>query len=295
MRSMWLRANAKVNLWLSVTATRPDGLHDIDTVFQSVGLHDTVVVEAAREGTFAASMSLEGVAGPTPPADEDLVVRAARLIAARIGREPGARVRVIKRIPMGAGLAGGSADAAATLAALDELFDTRLGDDVLAEMGAALGSDVPFCLLGGTARGRGRGEILEEAQRGAPLWLILAMSAEPLATSAVYLRWDDMELAPGPPADAMLRALETGGPEDVASLLHNDLETAALSLRPELAAGKRALLDAGALGALVTGSGPTLFAVARDEAHARAIGAEVAGSFDRVEVTEARSRSIERE
>ena len=264
-----MRAPGKVNLHLSVGRRRADGFHDLTTVFQAVGLYDDVVLE--RASALTVEVTGHGAAG-VPVDESNLAVRAVRLLARHTGRPADVAVRISKGIPVAGGCAGGSADAAAALVGCDALWGTALSRDELARLGAQLGSDVPFSLHGGTALGTGRGEQLTPVLgQGAYAW-VLALSAGGLSTPAVYGELDRLREA-GPvgvvssPAD-VLTALRSGDAVALGRALGNDLQGAALSLRPEL----RSVLDTGrslgALGALVSGSGPTVALLARDEGHA---------------------------
>ena len=263
------RAPAKVNLHLSVGRRRSDGFHDLTTVFQAVGLYDDVVLERAD----ALTVEVTGASADLVPLDEtNLAVRAVRLIAQHTGRPAEVAVRIRKGIPVAGGCAGGSADAAAALVGCDALWGTGLSRDVLAGLGAQLGSDVPFSLHGGTALGTGRGEQLTPVLgQGSYAW-VLALSSGGLSTPEVYGQLDRQREA-GPvgvvssPAD-VLSALRSGDAVALGRALGNDLQSAALALQPAL----RQVLDAGrslgALGALVSGSGPTVALLARDAGHA---------------------------
>jgi 4-diphosphocytidyl-2-C-methyl-D-erythritol kinase len=291
MGAVTIAACAKVNLHLRVLGRRSDGYHELETVFQSISLADELTFQDAPDGV-AVDMSVPPQGPEAPPANENLIDKAARAVARRAGVARGVTVSVDKRIPLGAGLGGGSADAAATLVALNELWELGLSQYELTQIGLALGSDVPFCLMGGRAVGTSRGERLRALPAGGELWFVLGISSEPLSTADVYAAWDVLPRDSGaPPAPPSL------GPDRgdaVGPLLHNDLERAALVLRPKLADDKRALLEAGALGALVAGSGPTIFGLGRDEAHAAALAAAVSPRFDRVEVTSSSPRGLVR-
>jgi 4-diphosphocytidyl-2-C-methyl-D-erythritol kinase len=191
---------------------------------------------------------------------ENIVDSAARLLAAHHGLEPHAAVSVTKSIPVAGGMAGGSADAAAALVALDRLWDVHTTDDDLLAIAAELGSDVPFALLGGTALGTGRGEVVRPLDDPATWWWVVVPSREGLSTPAVYRRWDELNPdAPEEPqpANAFLHALATGDPHILATALHNDLEEAAIDLRPDLHELLRLGEASGALRGMVSGSGPT--------------------------------------
>ncbi len=265
-----VRVPAKVNLQLKVGQRRPDGYHDLATVFQAVSLHDQVSVarwdawEVVPSGTYAAGI----------PTDEgNLAVRAAKLVAARCHIDESLSIRIDKDIPIAGGMAGGSADAAATLLACDQLWGLGLDRDEMASMAAELGSDVTFPLHGGTAMASGRGEqIAPVLARGTFYW-VFAVSDQGLSTPAVYAECDRLrersgESVPPPQIDAeLMGALRQGDAVALGRALYNDLEPAAFSLRPELQELRDAGVDFGALGGMVSGSGPTVaFLTASHEA-----------------------------
>lgn len=201
---------------------------------------------------------------------------------------PGSGARTVvdldKSIPVAAGFAGGSADAAGALRALNILWGCDLDDGELRDVGAAVGSDVPFCVIGGTALATGRGEALARVLcRGRFHW-VLGIDAAPLSTAEVYRAWDAGCAPSETEPDAVLAALVAGDAEALGAALHNELQAPALQLRPRLEAGRRTLLEAGALGAVVSGSGPTLLGLARDGDHAREMAAAAAAHFDVVRV-----------
>ena len=279
MTQLRFRTNAKINLFLRVEGKRSDGFHSIETIFQSVSLGDLLLAESA-DGAFRVEMTgaLGGAGLPRP--EDNIATRAAEALRVASGSSAGAKVTIEKRIPAAAGLAGGSANAAGTLVALQELWGT---DADLSSLAAGLGSDVPFCLLGGTALATGKGEVLQPLAAPSPIWMVLGISAEPLATAAVYEEW-----RPGDQGDRSgsetRAALGAGDVPALAQGLRNDLEHPAFRLRPDLPPLKEALLDAGALGACLSGSGPTLFGLAADEGHAAELAERSRGNFDRVEV-----------
>lgn len=276
------RVAAKVNLALLVGARRADGYHELLTVLQSVALFDQLDVLPAPGG-----LGLE-VEGTALPADEgNLVLVAAREIARKAGADQGARFRLRKGIPVAAGLGGGSADGAAALLALDRLWNLRLPPEELAAMAAEVGSDVPFCLTGGTSVATGRGEQLREVPASGTFWWVVGAAREGLTTAAVYRRHD--ELGPARPLvasglDGLLAALADGDPERLAGTLVNDLERAAFRLRPGLALAKQRLVDAGAIGAVMSGSGPTMLGLCADRDHAHRVAKRAWSVFHRVRV-----------
>ncbi|SDU97185.1 4-diphosphocytidyl-2-C-methyl-D-erythritol kinase [Microlunatus sagamiharensis] len=263
-----VRAPAKINLALKVGAPRPDGYHPLATVYHAVSLYDDVHAEWAEPDEFELEASGEGVE-QVPLDDSNLALRAARLLARTHGGGDrlGVHLTIRKNIPVAGGLAGGSADGAAALLACATLWDIDLAPEVLRHLGAELGSDVPFSLMGGTAVGSGRGEDVAPAlARGSYHW-VLAFGQEGLSTPAVYRRFDELNPSPEPPevpADLM-NALRGGDPYELGAALVNDLQPAALTLRPQLRRVLDAGLDLGAVGAVVSGSGPTCAFLVEDE------------------------------
>ncbi len=283
-----VRVPAKLNLHLSVGQLRPDGFHDLTTVFQAVGLYDELTFTRADELT----VTVTGDGADQVPLDHThLAVRAVTLLAAETGNDPRVALRIAKGIPVAGGCAGGSADAAAALVGCDALWATDWSRDQLAVLGAQLGSDVPFCLHGGTALGTGRGEQLTPVlERGQFCW-VLAVSDSGLSTPAVYAELDrQREVGPvGVVADpaAVLAALRQGDAVALGRGLGNDLQPAALFLRPALRRVLDSARELGALGALVSGSGPTVAVLARDATHADALAASLVGRAECSEVRRA--------
>ena len=251
-----VRVPAKVNLELLVGPPRADGYHALSTVFHAVSLYDDVTVSVADDwGVTVAGPLADGV----PTNSDNIALRAARLVEARFDVDP-VHVSIRKGIPVSGGMAGGSADAAATLVALDHLWDLGLDREELEEMGAELGSDVPFLVTGGTAVGSGRGELLAPVlARGTYHW-VFALGEGGLSTPAVYAECDRLRGTdvPEPVANpALMAALRSGDPHELAPQLANDLQDAAVSLRPDLGEVLSSGMEYGALGGIVSGSGPT--------------------------------------
>lgn len=271
------QAPGKINPVLCVGPAREDGYHDLATVFAAVSLHDTI--RAAHAKGF--SVAVTGADCADVPTDEsNLALRAARALAAHTGYGAGARLRIDKDVPVAGGMAGGSADAAGALVACDALWGTRVPHAELQELAAALGADVPFALLGGIALGTGRGdELVGVLARGGWHW-VLALTELRLSTAAVFAELDRQRAGtqtppPSVPDDALM-ALRAGDPIALGAALHNDLQLAALALQPALGATLRRGLDAGACGALVSGSGPTTAFLAVDHHHSSQLAAELA-------------------
>lgn len=275
-----VRTHAKINLFLRVLARRPDGYHEIETIFHGVGLGDDLEVRARTAPGCEVRMELaDGLTGPLPLGEENVITHAANCLIGRIPRHTGVDVQVVKRVPLAAGLGGGSGNAAGVLLTLNEIWAGGLRRSELLDVALQVGSDVPYCLTGGTALATARGEKLTPLPSLCEMWFVLAISDEPLLARDVYAAWDRLEPTDEVRSAPMALALGAGDVAEVASLLHNDLERAAFSLAPGLAQKKERLLAEGALGACVSGSGPTIFGIARDEPHARAIAGAVAGDF----------------
>jgi 4-diphosphocytidyl-2-C-methyl-D-erythritol kinase len=276
-----VRVPAKINLHLHVGPVRSDGYHELVTVYHAISLYDELSVR--RGDRLTLTMEGEG-AGELTLDDDNLVLRAARALARHTQREPFARLHLRKQIPVAAGLAGGSADAAAALVACDELWGTGLGRADLAKLARALGSDVPFLVLGGTALGTGRGERVSPVLASGHNWhWVVALAHGGLSTPTVYRELDhlrDYGAAPGPVGapDRLLAALRQRDPLVLADAMGNDLQPAALSLRPELRRTLDAGDDAGALAGMISGSGPTCVFLARDARHAEALAKELVDS-----------------
>lgn len=271
--SITVRAAAKINLHLGVGAPRDDGFHPLTSVYQAVGLCDDVTVSGEPAGWDLRMSVADYVdAGAIPLDGTNIVARAATLLAAHHDLPVRGHVSVEKAIPVAGGLAGGSADAAAALVALDRLWDVETSDDDLLAIAAELGSDVPFALIGGTALGTGRGELVTPVADHGTWWWVLVPSTEGMSTPAVYRHFD--ELNPGasptpPPADELLAAVAAGDPKALAPLLRNDLQEPAIDLRPDLGVLLERGESEGALRGLVSGSGPTCVFLCESGDHAR--------------------------
>ena len=283
--SITVRVPAKVNVQLAVGGRRADGFHGVSSVFFAVGLYDLLTVTPADR----LRITVAGTDAEHVPADAtNLAAKAALLLAARHGIEPNVHLHIDKGIPVAGGMAGGSADGAAALVGCDALWGTGTDRAVLLELAAELGSDVPFSLLGGVALGEGRGERLTPVPTAGTFHWVFAVADGGLSTPAVYGECDRLrDLTTGssdtdvpvPAADpALLDALRTGDATALGATLRNDLQDAALSLRPALADTLRAGTEAGAIGALVSGSGPTCAFVAKDAAAAAAPAAALTAS-----------------
>ena len=271
-RSVTVRAPGKINVFFRVGALQDDGYHDVASLYQAVSLFEEVTATHSDGFTlrFGGPIDTEGL----PTDDSNLAIRAARMLAARSGYDGGVDLTVLKRVPIAGGMGGGSADAAATLLACDELWGTGFGRAGLLPIAAELGADVPFALEGGTAVGTGRGDELSPAlAQGAFHW-VLVLSDTGLSTPVVYNTLDehrDANLgALGPQPDlvkvdtAVLQAVRVGDAGSLAEAMHNDLQAATLKLAPELIEVLELGESHGALSGIVSGSGPTIAFLADD-------------------------------
>ncbi|WP_214406879.1 4-(cytidine 5'-diphospho)-2-C-methyl-D-erythritol kinase [Pseudonocardia lacus] len=272
-----VRVPAKINLHLAVGPERPDGYHELVTVFHAVSLYDEVSV-AEGDGP---GVEVHGEGAADVPTDAtNLALRAVRLLAGHAGRDPDVSVVLRKGIPVAGGMAGGSADAAATLVGLSALWKLELGRDELSEMATELGSDVAFALHGGTAVGTGRGERIVPVLARHPLHWVLALHRGGLSTPEVFGELDRLRsgsLGEPRPVEPVLEAIAGGDPRQLALSLGNDLQPAAVSMAPELRRTLRAGVDAGALAGLVSGSGPTCAFLCADRDSAVDVASELAG------------------
>jgi 4-diphosphocytidyl-2-C-methyl-D-erythritol kinase len=269
-----VRAPAKINLSLSVGPLRADGYHSLSTVFCAVSLTDVLTATPAE--SLAITVDGQDAAG-VPTDERNLALRAARALADAAGVEPRVALALHKSVPVAGGMAGGSADAAAALVACDALWGTGLDSAALARIGATLGSDVPFALHGGLALGTGRGEVLTPVLGASATYeWVVALADGGLSTPAVYTELDRQRAAAPVPGlasrpDAVLAALRAGDAGRLGRALANDLQLAAVALRPELSRTLAAGLDLGALGGVVSGSGPTCVFLAGSDRHAAAL------------------------
>ncbi|WP_423463113.1 4-(cytidine 5'-diphospho)-2-C-methyl-D-erythritol kinase [Promicromonospora sp. MS192] len=276
--SVRVRAPGKVNLALRVGPVGDDGYHPLATVFQAVSLYEEVTATQVPPGA-GISLTVSGPQSEAVPTDEtNLAWRAAALLADRTGLAADVALHITKGVPVAGGMAGGSADAAAALVACDALWDAGVPRTELVEMAAELGADVPFSLLGHTAVGTGRGDLLTPAMTRGEFHWCFGTQRTGLSTPSVFRRFDELAgpstgvVTPEDDTDIM-HALRAGDPVALGKALHNDLEAPALDLRPELAEVLEVATEAGALGVVVSGSGPTVAALGRSRQHALALGA----------------------
>lgn len=267
--SVTVRVPAKVNLQLAVGPREADGFHNLVTVFQAISIYDDVTITKSAPGS-GITISIIGDHTHGVPADAtNLAVKAAQLIANEYDFVIDAHIEVNKSIPVAGGMAGGSADAAAVIVGVNELYELDMSREEMHEFGSQLGSDVPFMISGGTAIGQGRGDQLTAAlSRGTYHW-VLALSTVGLSTPAVYQECDrlraGLDIAAPQTSDALMQSLLAADSKAVGQALHNDLQSAACSLRPALTLVLDVGEEYGALGSIVSGSGPTVAFLVADE------------------------------
>ena len=258
------KAKAKINLTLDVIRKRTDGYHEVEMVMQSVDLCDRLTFQQNHTSRIELSSNISHI-----PLDErNLVYKAAELIRQEYGIKSGVAIYIDKHIPVAAGLAGGSSDAAATLRGLNQFWNLGLSFEQLRMLGSRIGSDVPFCIEGGTAIATGRGERLESITPLPPFWIVLVKPSISVSTADVYRNLKIDEITEHPSAERMTEAICTGDLNQVADCLGNVLESVTFKMHPEVEKIKQQLIKFGAAGALMSGSGPTLYGLVDREAKA---------------------------
>lgn len=249
------KAYGKINLGLDVVGRLPNGCHEVRMVMQTVDIYDELTLEKAEDGITVTTDS-----GELPTDGSNLICRAAELMAEEFGIKGGVRGHLRKRIPIAAGMAGGSADAAATMKGINELFGLGASEEKLMELGVRIGADVPYCIMGGTALAEGIGEKLSPLPEPPDCLLVVAKPDINVSTAYVYKKIDAADYR-HPDIDGMVKALREGSLEGIAARLENVLETVTVKDHPIVAQIKRTMLEGGALGSLMSGSGPTVFGI----------------------------------
>lgn len=287
VRPLLLEASAKINWTLDITGVREDGYHLMDMLMQPVSLADDIRLERSED------LILETSGFPKVRADDtNLALRAARVLKDASGYPSGARISVFKRIPVGAGLGGGSADAAAVLAGLNRLWHTGLSQEKLEQLGLSLGADVPFCLRGGLARVTGIGESIRSYPCSRFYWLVLVQPCKGLSTGEVFTAWAESENVFRPDNDRALEGILSGSPETFAPVLGNVLQSVSVSMRPEIGEALECLNRSGAVSALMTGSGSAVFGVFSSAASARLAEAKCREKWRSVFMCHTRNESV---
>ena len=260
-RYLKIPAHAKINLSLDIVGKRSDGYHLVRMIMQMLQLHDDIEI---RE-TEGAGVQLETDFPELPVDRSNLIVRAAERILRQYAPGKGVFIRLVKRIPLAAGLAGGSTDAAAVLRGLNELLSLKLGMDDLCRIGMELGADVPFCVLGGTALSEGIGEILTPAAPIPECTIVLVKPRIPVSTADIYHRFDQLTEVIHPDVDGQREALQNGDLNGVVRCMRNVLEPVTAGMYPEIGLIREKLMQMGACGARMSGSGPTVFGLFREK------------------------------
>ena len=266
-----MEGRAKINLTLDILGTREDGFHEVAMVMQAVGLSDVLTLEKREAPGVGLSIDVSWLRAD----EKNLAYRAAKLMQEEYHLPGGVEIHLTKRIPMAAGLAGGSADAAAVLRGMDELYELGAGDEKLCELGARLGSDIPFTLMGGTMLATGRGEVLRRLPDFPETFVVLAKPHVSVSTAWAYGAYDTHPAEQHPDNDAMIRAIEAGDRRKAASFLCNVLESATIKRYEVISKLKEMMKEAGAMASLMSGSGPTVFGLAKTREQAEKIAAAV--------------------
>ncbi len=262
-----LSANAKINLTLDILGTREDGYHEVAMIMQEISLHDTLSMGKINHG-ISLTIAIEGQKGTLPADESNLCWKAAALVQKEYNLQEGVEIHLTKRIPMAAGLAGGSADAAAVLKGMNHLFRLGMTEARLCELGARLGSDIPFCIMGGTMLATGRGEVLTRLPSFPRLSVVLAKPPVGVSTAWAYKTYDAGYDGPHPDNEAMLEAIHGGDAHKAAGLLCNVLEGVTETEHPVIADYKRLMMEHGAMASMMSGSGPTVFGLVREKQQA---------------------------
>lgn len=266
-----LKARAKINLTLDVLRKRPDGYHEVEMIMQSVDLSDSVILQEAPEGVIVTTDHPLLSIG-----ESNIAYKAAHLLMGKFGIKKGIKIHIAKRIPVAAGLAGGSTDAAAVLKGLNRIWGLGLSTQELAGLGAQIGSDVPFCVHGGTALAKGRGEILTSLPGVSEMWLVLVKPALEVSTAEVYKNYDQVKVERHPDTEAAVKAIYNRDTANLLNNLVNVLESVTLSMYPEVSRVKKVMKAEGISSVLMSGSGPTVFGIVES----RAVAEQQAGALE---------------
>ena len=271
MDEITLKALAKINLGLDVVRRREDGYHEVRMIMQTIHLYDLLEIQKIREPEIQIVSNLSFL----PVNENNLVYKAARLLQEEFALTDGISVKLTKRIPVAAGMAGGSTDAAAMLYAMNQLYDLGLSRRELMKRGVQIGADVPYCLMRGTALAEGIGEKLTPIPSMPKCQILIAKPPISVSTKMVYEKLDSCEIKEHPDIDGILDGLKNQDLEQVAASLGNVLEKVTVEAYPVIAQIKECMMEAGALGAMMSGSGPTVFGIFRDRRTAKEAFAKV--------------------
>lgn len=257
MEYIKLKSRAKINLTLDVVAKRDDGYHDLEMIMQTVSLYDSIFIKKAEKDGIVIKTNLYYL----PTDERNITFKAAKLIKEEFGIHEGVYIELTKRIPVAAGLAGGSGNCAAVIKGMNRLFNLNLSMEKMMELGARLGSDVPYCLMEGTALAQGRGEVLTTLAPCPEFYVLLAKPDISVSTAYVYKNLKLNEVKSHPNTNAVLEAIARGDKDGIGQGLSNVLETVTIPYKPIVGEIKKFIENQGSLGVLMSGSGPTVFAL----------------------------------
>ncbi len=283
MHTLSLNAYAKINLVLDVLKRRPDGYHEIHSVMQTISLYDEIVIQKRKKGIH---LTCEGTS--LPEGMQNIACRAAKILLEQKGKPKGIAIHIKKNIPVAAGLGGGSSDAAAVLLGVNYLYNFGCSVAELVHLGSQLGSDVPFCVVGGTCQVRGRGEKINILPPVSTLWLVLVKPPFDVITGEVYAAWDSTGNEVHPDVDKVISAVYSGKKDELVRFMGNSLEKATNKLYPATLEIRDKLRKAGAMQVMLCGSGPTYMGVAEDKDHALSIAQHFKNTFYEVHVVNTR-------
>lgn len=274
-----LKGYAKINLGLDILRKREDGYHEVKMIMQTVELYDTLTFSMTAVDEIVITSNAEGLS----VGEDNIIYKACRLMRDTYGISSGVHVNLDKQIPVAAGMAGGSTDAAVTLVALNRMYGLQLTEEELMELGVKLGADVPYCIMQGTALSEGIGEILTPLDPMPDCFIVIAKPTIGVSTKWVYQNLKASELQCHPDIDGMAAALREGSLQGITDRMGNVLETVTVPAHPEIAEIKRYMMECGALNSLMSGSGPTVFGIYNNEADARRTvhGLEENGSIEK--------------
>lgn len=287
MSSISLKAYAKINLTLDVASRRPDGYHNVEMIMQSVDLWDLITLQEIPEG-----IELDCNIPDLPRDEGNIAWRAAQLIKTEFNIEKGIHITIHKNIPIEAGLAGGSADCAGVLSGLNKLWNLGMDVDRLQALGKRLGADVPFCIVGGTALAEGIGDILIPIESKEDMWLVIIKPDFGVSTKEIYSRLKLEAIRNRPDNQKMIKYLESGDIHGISSNLVNVMEEVTIPMHPQIHRLKEELVAHGALGALMSGSGPSVYGIFPDQEAAKRAAQPLRGEYGQVFVTKTVSKGI---
>lgn len=271
MREIRKHAHAKINLGLDVLRRRPDGYHEVRMIMQTIGLHDEITIERTQETGIKISTNIEGL----PVNRDNLIYKAARLLMDEFQITDGVRMKLQKNIPVAAGMAGGSSDAAAVLLGINEMFELGLTEEELKKRAVCIGADVPYCVMGGTALAEGIGEILTPLPAIPECHILIAKPPIEVSTRFVYTELRADELKSHPDIDGQIEAVQKGDLHGMCERMGNVLETVTIPAYPVIGEIRDMMLESGALNAMMSGSGPTVFGIFEREESAREAAARL--------------------